>query len=372
MNSNPSIPLVDLGAQYESIKEEVLAAITDVVESRKFIQGPYVQSFEEEFAKSHRASYAIGCSSGTSAISLLLEALGVGAGDEVITSTHTFFATAEAIIHVGAKPVLVDIDPTTYTIDTNQVRAAITSKTKAIVPVHIYGNLCDMAELQEISTKHSIPLVEDAAQAPFAKQGDKYAGTFGQGATFSFYPGKNLGAYGDAGLMFARDEELALKVRKLRDHGRTEKYIHDEIGYNHRMDGIQGAILSVKLKYMEEWTKLRRARANQYRSLLDTSKVTLMKETKGTEPSYHLFVISCENRDEVQTALKTAGISSGIHYPVPVHMQPAMESFGYRKGMFPISEQKAQSILSLPIFPELSIENVERITQIVNRVATSQ
>lgn len=363
------IPLVDLNAQYEQLKPAMLAKIEEVLESRAFIQGMYVSEFETQFAKMHGAAFGSGCDNGTAALFLALAAAGVKPGDEVITTTHTFFATAEAIVHAGAKPVLVDILPDTYCMDPKAVEAAITPKTRAIVPVHIYGTPVDMAPLQALAAKHKLLLVEDAAQAHLATYKGKKVGTLGDTASFSFFPGKNLGAYGDAGAVFTSTAEQDHVVRQLLDHGRRSKYVHEVIGYNLRMDGLQAAILSVKLAHLEKWTELRREHARTYRKCLDGSGLTVMAETKGGEGVYHLFVVEVANRVEVMDFLRNRGVTTSIHYPVPLHLQPALAHLGHKRGDFPHAERAAERIVSLPIYAELRSEQIEFIVSELKRIA---
>ena len=363
------IPLVDLASQYRNIRTEVLGKIEELLESRSFIQGEFVAEFENKFSKLHGASYGSGCSNGTAAIQLALQALGIGRGDEVITAPNSFIATAEGIIHTGARPVFVDIDPRTYNIDVSQLEAAISERTRAILPVHLYGNPADMSALMAIAKSHKLFVVEDCAQAHLATYRGKHVGTFGDAATFSFYPGKNLGAYGDAGFVFSSSREHEVLVRKLLDHGRMSKYEHDLVGYNHRMDGIQAAVLLVKLKYLQQWTELRRRNAALYREILAQSGIGMMQPTEGAEPVYHLFVVEVSNRTEVMDYLKSKGITSSIHYPIPLHQQPALASLGCAKGAFPVTEAVARRIISLPMCGELREEQVEFIARECNKVA---
>jgi dTDP-4-amino-4,6-dideoxygalactose transaminase len=365
-----SIPLVNLEAQYKKLKPEVLKAIESVLESHSFIQGKEVAAFEREMIECHDALSGVGCSNGTAAISLALEALGVGRDDEVITSAHTFIASAESICAVGAKPVFVDIDPRTYALDIAKVREAITPKTRAIIPVHIYGTPCDMDPLMELAREKNLFVIEDAAQAHLATYKGKYVGTFGDAAGFSFYPGKNLGAYGDAGFIFARDKSVRDRMKQLLDHGRiNEKYRHDIVGYNQRMDEIQAAVLRVKLRYLKEWTDARRRNAALYRELLKDSGVQFMEAPAGADPVYHLFVVQVSNRDEVMSHLKQNGIASGIHYPIPLHLQPAFSNLGYSEGAFPVCERAAKRIISLPLCPELTSEDIETVCRHFKAVA---
>lgn len=365
------IPLVDLSAQYKSIKTDVLKKIEEVLDSCSFVQGEFVAEFENKFSNMHGSTFGSGCSNGTSAIHLALQALGVGQGDEVITVPNTFFATAEGILHAGAKPVFVDVDPHTYNIDVSKIEEAITERTRAILPVHLYGNPVDMDALMEIAKKHKLFVIEDCAQAHLATYRDQHVGTFGDAATFSFYPGKNLGAYGDAGFVFTKSREHEVLVRKLLDHGRMSKYEHDMIGYNYRMDGIQAAVLLVKLRYLAHWTEIRRRNAALYTSLLADSGISMMQPTEGSDPVYHLFVLEVSNRVEVMDYLKSKGITTSVHYPIPLHMQPALAYLGYGKGDFPVAEASAQRILSLPMCGELQNDHVQFISQEFLKVARS-
>jgi len=346
-----SVPLVDLRRQYRDIQAEIDGAIRRVIESGRFILGPEVEAFEKEFADYVGAPTAVGVASGTAALHLALLACDVGSGDEVITSPHTFIATAEAISHTGARPVFVDIDPETYTLDPQRVADAVTERTKAIVPVHLYGQPADMAPLVELSERHGIWLVEDAAQAHGAEYFGRRCGAIGHLAAFSFFPGKNLGAYGDAGAVTGRSAELLERVRRLRDHGRRSKYVHDEIGYGERLDSLQAAILSVKLAHLERWTELRRSIAARYSDALAPTALIVPQQRLGARHVYHLYVIRAPERDRLQHALAQVGISTGIHYPVPMHRQPAYREFG--ELTFPEAERAAAEVLSLPIYPEM-------------------
>lgn len=357
------IPLVDLEKQYRRLRPQILAKIEEVLESRAFIQGKYAKQFEAAFAAAHNAPFAVGCSNGTSAIYLALAALDIRPGDEVITVPNTFIATAEAIVEAGATPIFVDINPQTHQMDVALVERAITKRTRAIMPVHLYGNVVDMDPLLDLATKYDLRVVEDSAQAHLATYKGRYAGTMGDAGTFSFYPGKNLGAYGDAGMVLCRRAEHDAKVRKLVDHGRMSKYEHDLVGHNHRMDGLQAAILHTKLQYLSEWTASRRRTAALYDRLLADSGVKSVVPTKHADPVYHLYVVQVSNREEVVAALDKRGIATGIHYPVPLHLQPALRYLGYAKGDFPVTERVASQILSLPICAELSVEDVQLIAK---------
>ncbi len=357
------IPLVDLRAQYETIKPEIDAAIQRTIDTTAFILGPEAKQFEDHFAEFCGVKHALGLDSGTAALHLALMALNVGAGDEVITTAHTFIATAEPISLLGARPVFVDIDPRTYNMDPNKLEAAITPRTKAIIPVHLYGQPAETDPILEIAHRHNIPVIEDAAQAHGATYRNQKIGSLSEMACFSFYPGKNLGAYGDAGALVTNDDELAAKIRMLRDHGRTTKYEHEITGYGYRLDGIQGAILDVKLNHLPQWNVARRAHADYYTELLsnvDDSIVTPY-EPSHLRAVYHLYVIRTRQRDELMQHLKEQNIEAGIHYPVPLHLQPVYKNLGYAKGDFPETECAAQEILSLPIYPELEHAQMERV-----------
>lgn len=354
------IPLVDLASQYEALKTDIHAAIHDVFRTGLYIQGPAVAAFEKAFAGKMSTAHGIGCANGTASLALSLEALGVGAGDEVITVSHTFIATAEAICHVGARPVFVDIEPAGYGMDPTLIEAAITPRTRAIIPVHLYGAPCDMDPILAIAHKHDLKVIEDAAQAHFATYRGRCVGSLGDCGSFSFYPGKNLGAYGDAGFISTNRDETALLLRKLRDHGRTSKYEHDVIGYNQRMDALQAAILSVKLKHIDDWIAARRKIAAQYDARLRPAGFKTIVPLADSEPVYHLYVVEAYNRDAVAEALARDGIATGVHYPIPLHKQAALSKSGPHRPL-PVTEKTAAKIISLPIYPELTLQDVDRI-----------
>ena len=360
-----TIPLVDLKAQYATIKPEVDAAIARVLGHTGFIQGDEVKSFERDFASYAQAREAVGVASGTAALLLALRAAGVGPGDEVITTAFTFMATGEAISLTGAKPVFVDIDPRTYNLDPKLVEAAVTSRTRAIIPVHLYGQPADMGPLMELAARKKLLVIEDAAQAHGAEYGGKRCGAIGHLACFSFYPGKNLGAYGDAGAVTGDDAALCASIRRLRDHGRSSKYEHEEIGYGERLDGIQAAILGAKLPHLEAWTEARRRHARRYIELLQGLAITLPIETPGVRHVYHLFVIRTERRDALAKHLKTKGIDAGVHYPIPLHRQPAYLKQGYGDVRLPHTERAALEVLSLPLYPELQEAHVRTVAEAV-------
>lgn len=362
------IPLVDLKKQYEFLKPEIHAAIDEVFRTGRYIQGPSVDAFEIAFSQKLGAAHGIGCANGTAAVSLALEALGVGRGDEVITVSHTFIATAEAICHVGATPVFVDIDPGNYCIDPECFEAAITPRTRAVIVVHLYGTPCDMDSILKIAGKHGIEVIEDAAQAHLATYRGRCVGTLGDCGTFSFFPSKNLGAYGDAGFVTCGSADTAALLRKLRDHGRTSKYEHDIIGYNQRMDALQAAMLSVKLRHLDTWTDARRRLAARYDSRLRPAGFKTIQPTNESAPVYHLYVFETSNREDVINALTQEGIETGIHYPLPLHLQAAFAG-ATMPGALPTTERAARRVLSLPIFPELADEDVDRICEIVLRHA---
>ncbi|WP_298380441.1 DegT/DnrJ/EryC1/StrS family aminotransferase [Azospirillum sp.] len=363
------IPLVDLKTQYQRHRKEILDAVDQVFAEAAFIQGSHVERFERSFTERLGAAHGVACANGTAALSLALEALGVGCGDEVITVAHTFFATTEAILHVGATPVFVDVDPVTGTMDPAAAAAAVSPRTRAVVPVHLYGTPAAMDEIAAVCAAHGLFLVEDAAQAHFATYRGRMAGTLGDAGTFSFYPGKNLGAYGDAGFIVLRDAETAFRTRQLRDHGRTSKYEHGTVGYNQRMDGVQGAILSVKLRHMEAWTAVRRAHASAYDARLMPMGYEVIRPPEGVESCYHLYVVQVSNRSDVQKAMAEVGIDTGVHYPVPLHLQPALAHLGVPAGSLPVTERLADRVLSLPLCPELTEAQRERVCQTFLSVA---
>ncbi len=359
------IPLVDLKAQYAAIQPDIDAAIARVITNTAFISGPAVAEFEAAWAAFQRAPVAVGCGSGTAALVLALQALDIGPGDEVITTAHTFIATVEAIELAGATPVLVDIDPVSYCLDPAQLEAAITPATRAILPVHIYGQIGPMDQIAAIARRHDLALVEDAAQAHAAEYQGQRAGYWGAIACYSFYPGKNLGAYGDAGAITTRDEALARRMALLRDHGSAAKYVHEVIGTNERLDAIQAAVLNAKLPYLEAWTEARRRHAAAYTERLkDVPGVTVPVELPDARHVYHIYCIRVPgNRDAIKAALNERGIGAGIHYPIPVHLQPALAHRGWRRGQFPEAEAAAATILSLPLYPELTEAQIDSVVQ---------
>lgn len=367
------IPLVDLKAQYHAIKPEIDAAIATIIENTRFIGGQELTEFEKAFAEYQGTEYAIGCASGTGGIFLVLRALGLQPGDEIITTPHTFIATVEPLEEIGIVPVFVDIDPQTYNIDVDQIEAAITPRTKAIMPVHLYGQLAEMDRIMAIAKKHNLLVIEDAAQAHGATYKGKKAGQWGDAAIFSFYPGKNLGAYGDGGAVCTNRQDIAERVAKLRNHGRTKKYEHDVIGYGERLDTLQAAILGVKLRYLEQWNVLRRQHASTYTAQLAALQgLTTPAELPESEPVYHIYCVRVTgDRDALMTALKAQGIGVGVHYPIPLHLQPALAHREYAQGDFPHTEAAANTIISLPIYPELTAKQIEAVinafTQVIEK-----
>jgi dTDP-4-amino-4,6-dideoxygalactose transaminase len=366
------VPFLDLKIQYKSIKDEVNAAIQKVLDNTAYILGEPVFSFEREFAAAHDVKYCIGTSSGTDGNHLVLWSLGIKAGDEVIIPANTFIATAWGVTLCGAKPVLVDCHPDTYNMDPQKIEAAITPNTKAIVAVHLYGQPADMTKLQEIADKHNLYLVEDAAQAHLAEYNDLKVGGLSLASSFSFYPGKNLGAYGEAGAVLTNDERIAQTIKMMREHGQSKKYHHETFGHNYRMEGIQGAVLGVKLKYLDKWIEGRRRAASKYREFLSgVEGIRLPIEMPNLKHVYHLFVIQVEGhpegerqkrRDELQKYLGDNGVSSGLHYAIPLHEQKCFEYLGYKKGEFPVTEQLAESGLSLPMYPELTDDHIKYVS----------
>ena len=365
------IPLVDLQAQYRAIRHEIDPAVLRVLESAEFILGEEVAAFEREFAAFSRVPDVVALNSGTSALHLALLAAGIGPGDEVITTPFTFVATAAAIVYTGARPVFADIDPLYFTIDPARAEAAITPRTKAIVPVHLYGQPADMDAILDTARRHGLTVIEDAAQAHGAEYHGRRCGSMGALAAFSFYPGKNLGAYGEGGAAAARDAAHASMMRVLRDWGQERKYEHKFKAYNYRMDGLQGAILRVKLRHLERWTEMRRSRAKLYDTLLAGSGVGPPAERPGCRHVYHVYAVRTPERARLQQALRERGIHTGIHYPIPVHLQPAHADLGYRAGDFPHAERAAAEVLSLPMFPELTDEQVEEVASCVRDWASA-
>ena len=360
------IPYLDLQAQYRGIKHEIDTAVLRVLDSTQYILGEEVAAFEREFAGYCQASDAIGVNSGTSALHLALLAAGVGRGDEVITVPFTFVATVSAIGYTGATPVFVDIEPDYFTLDASKIEAAITPKTKAIIPVHLYGQPADMDPIMEIARRRRLMVIEDAAQAHGSEYHGRRCGSIAEIAAFSFYPGKNLGAYGEGGAITTTRADFVATCRTLRDWGQEKRYEHRLKGFNYRMDGIQGAILRVKLRHLEAWTEQRRQVAGWYAAALDEESVRLPKARPGCRHVYHVYVVRTDDRDKLRDVLGKQGIQTGTHYPIPVHLQPAHADLGYHAGDFPVAEQAAHEVLSLPIFPEMTREQVQTVAAAVS------
>lgn len=355
------VPFVDLKSLHGEIKDELREVFDRVLEQSSFVLGPEVHRFEQEFAAYVGTKHCVALNTGTAALHLTLASLGIGAGDEVITVAQTFIATAEAISAVGARPVFVDVDPISYTMDPALLEAAITKRTAAIIPVDLYGQVADMDPILEIANRHGIPVVEDACQAHGAEYKGQKAGTFGVAACFSFYPGKNLGACGEGGAVTTDDDELAQRIRLWRDHGSAKRYEHIFPGLNMRMEGIQGGVLSVKLRYLDRWNDLRRQAAAAYDAALADLDVVTPTEMPWNRHVYHLYVVQTENRDGLRERLTEAGIESGLHYPTPLHLQEAYRSLGYKLGDLPVTERLKDRIVSLPIYPGIPSEAIERV-----------
>jgi dTDP-4-amino-4,6-dideoxygalactose transaminase len=356
------IPFLDLKSQYEAIKDDIDQAIQDVLDSCAFAGGRFVEQFEKSFASFCQCAYAVGVGSGTEALWIALISLGIKPGDEVISVPNTFIATAEAISFCGAKPVFVDIDERTYTMDPNLIESAITPRTKAIIPVHIFGHMADMDPIMDIARAHNLFVVEDACQAHGAEYKGRRAGSIGDAGCFSFYPGKNLGAYGEAGAVVTNNKELAENIAKFRDHGQSEKYYHTMVGWNARMDGIQGAILDVKLKRLSGWNDARRKNAAVYDDLLaDLNGIRIPKESDCVKHVYHVYAIRAQNRDAIMTNLTENEIYCGIHYPLPIHLQKAYSELGYKSFNYPVAEKVASELLSLPMYPELTYDQQKQV-----------
>jgi dTDP-4-amino-4,6-dideoxygalactose transaminase len=367
--AHPPIPLVDLHAQYESIKPAVLAAIADVLDDMHLYLGPQVRAFEDEFAAYCDVKHGVGVSNGTDALVVALRALGIGPGDEVITVPNSFIATVEAIALVGATPVFVDVFPDTYTLDWRQLDTAVTERTRAIIPVHLYGQPADMEPILAFARANGLRVIEDASQAHGATYQGRRVGGFGDIACFSLYCSKNLGAYGEAGICLTNDATLAQTMKLFRSHGSRERYAHEIIGSNARMDEIQGAILRVKLLHLDEWNARRQAHAASYTEQLRDVVRMVPTAQAGATHVYYVYVVEVDERDQVQAELQRHGIASGIHYPVPLHLQQACVQYGYQEGAFPVSEATARRILSLPMYPELTAEQIERVVSAVKSYA---
>lgn len=374
MPDRRTVPFVDLAVQHAALDEEVNAEIAAVLRRTDFILGQSVAAFEEEFADYSSTQYAVGVDSGTSALELALRAYDVGPGDEVITAANTFIATALAISYVGATPVLVDIDPQTYMIDPSLIEQAITPNTKVIIPVHLYGQPADMEPILAIAKRHGLIVIEDACQAHGAKYNGMRVGSLGDAAAFSFYPAKNLGACGDGGMVVTNDAKIDHALRMLRNYGQSEKYRHEIRGYNRRLDTVQAAILRVKLRRLDGWNALRRRHASQYHEQLSVmgSFVELPTVADYAESVYHLYVVRVAERDDLMSYLSELGIQTGIHYPVPIHLQPAYQDLGYSKGQFPVAEGHADQIVSLPMYPELPPDSIDYVCAAIGQFAATR
>jgi dTDP-4-amino-4,6-dideoxygalactose transaminase len=359
------IPFLDLKAQHRALREELLAAAARVIDGCQFVLGDEVAAFEEEFAAFCTAKHAVGVNTGTSALHLALLAAGVGPGDEVVTVSHTFVATVSAIRYAGATPVLVDVDPASFTMDPRLVERAITNRTRAILPVHLYGQPADMDPILEIGRRHDLLVIEDSCQAHGAEYRGRRTGSMGHMAAFSFYPGKNLGACGEGGALVTNDPELARRVRMLRDWGQDRRYHHALEGFNYRMDNVQGAFLRVKLRHLPAWTEARRAHAARYRALFEGSGVRFPAEMSYAKHAYHLYAVMTPRRDGLHAALHEKGIATGFHYPTPVHLQPCFAVLGYRRGDLPCSERAASEEISLPMYPELTEDQIREVAAAV-------
>jgi dTDP-4-amino-4,6-dideoxygalactose transaminase len=360
-----AIPYLDLAAQMRPLRKEIDDAITRVLDRNTYCLGPEVAQFEKDFAAFCGVEHAIALNSGTSALHIAMILLNIRTGDEVITTPFTFAATCWAISYVGARPVFADIDDATFNLDPRQVEAAITARSKAILPVHLYGQPCDLDPLLQICRKHNLKLIEDAAQAHGARYRGKMVGTFGALAAFSFYPAKNLGACGEGGALVTHDAALAAHARSLRDHGSTARYFHDEVGFNYRMEGIQGAVLGVKLKRLAEWNAARRRIAHRYHELLNGTPLKLPREADYAQSAYHIYAVRHPRRDDLKKHLEANRIGYSLHYPLPLHLQKCYASLGYKAGDFPVAEQAARECLCLPIYPELTETQVDRVSGVI-------
>ena len=360
-----NVPFVDLHAQYLSLKSEIDAAIAEVIAESAFIRGRHVERFEKAWAKTLGVKHCVSCANGTDALYIAIRALGVKPGDEVITTAHSWISTSETITQAGGRVVFCDTDNETFTIDPALIEAKITSATVGIIPVHLYGQPADMDPIMAIARKHNLWVIEDSAQAHTAKYKGQVVGTFGNAATFSFYPGKNLGAYGDAGAVTGHDSDLLSRIRRMRDHGRTTKYEHVEVGYAERIDALQAAILAAKLPHLEAWNEARRRHARSYGELLGGGPVALPVEAAGMRHVYHLYVVRHPNRDALLAHLKANGIAAGVHYPIPLHRQLAYANLGYGDVSLPETERAANEVLSLPMFPEITDEQLGFVVEIV-------
>ena len=357
-----NVPFVDLKIQYNSLKSEIDSAVRSVIKETAFVGGKFVEEFEKVYANKYGVNHCISCANGTDAIYITLKALGIGIGDEVITVANSWISTSETISQTGAKPVFIDIEPDYFNIDTEKIEEKITKKTKAIIPVHLYGQPAKIEEIKEICEKYKLFLVEDCAQAHFAEYDGQKVGTFGMAGTFSFYPGKNLGAYGDAGAIITNNDDFAIKARMFASHGALQKHQHEMEGINSRMDGIQAAILNVKLKYIDDWNSARHNHALRYNELLSAlSEIKTPKIRESSFHIFHLFVIRTNKRDKLANYLKSKKISMGIHYPTALPFLPAYKYLGHKSSDFPVAHQYQHEILSLPMYPELSTDQIDYV-----------
>ena len=361
------VPMIDLKKQFAGIKDEVLDVVIEILESAHYILGPKVSEFEKKVAAYHNVAEAIGVASGTDALHLAVKALGIGEGDEVITTPFTFFATAESVLYTGARPVFADIDPETMNIDPVQIEAKITKKTKAIIPVHIFGHPADMDAIMAIARKHRLHVIEDCAQSFGADIRGKKTGSFGEAGCFSFYPSKNLGAFGDGGMVTLHDAGLGDRIRVLRNHGSRGAYKHESVGFNSRLDELQAGILLVKFRKIDAFNSRRRENAALYNDCL-SDRVLRPAERQGMTHVYHQYTIRSLKRDQIKSRLSDAGISSVVYYPVPLHLQEALGFLGHKKGDFPVAEEAAEKVLSLPMYPELEEKTIREIAEIINNV----
>jgi dTDP-4-amino-4,6-dideoxygalactose transaminase len=364
-----NVPLCDLYAQYVTIKSDIDAAIQRTLDCSAFIGGDELRQFEAEFAKYCEAKACVGVGNGTDALYLALRGLGIGTGDEVITVAHTFIATAETISLSGARPVFVDIKEDTMLMDPDALEAAITPRTRAIIPVHLYGQPCDMDRIMDVARRHQLAVIEDAAQAHGARWRGKRVGSFGDIACFSFFPGKNLGAYGDGGAVVSQDAALIQRIRMLANHGRTDKYLHHMEGVNSRLDGLNAAVLRVKLRHLDSWNAARRRHAQRYTELLRGSGAMLPAVHSHAESVWHLFVVRVQERDSLQTTMHKAGIAAGVHYPVPLHRQPAYNYLDLKEGSLPVTERVAAHVISLPMYPELTADQLQAVSRVLIQTA---
>jgi len=361
------IPLVDLKAQHAEVAEEIAAGFARVIAGTAFILGPAVGEFEAAFARLCGVPHCLGVGNGTDAIELAVRALGLGPGDEVIVPANTFIASALGVLRAGAQPVIADCDEF-YLLDPAQIEKALTPRTRAVLPVHLFGQMADLEAIQAIADAHGLAVIEDAAQAQGARRHGRGAGSFGAVAAFSFYPGKNLGAYGDAGAVVTADDGIADRVRKLRNWGSDKKYYHPEIGFNSRLDTLQAVVLAAKLAHLEEWNAARRRAAARYDDLLaGIPGLETPRTLPGNEPIWHLYVVRLPHRDRVLAALNAEGIGAGVHYPTPLHLHGALRDLGYGQGDFPVAEKAAREILSLPLYPHLTAEQQERVAAALRR-----